>query len=521
MNRTLWHQFEGQSVEGCYLLCELLGAGSFGGVFRSEHRIDQQLVREVAIKLIRPQEKILTRQLPELLRGTNLQHPNVVRCFSAGKTTLKDIELLYLILEFAHEGTLGDCMGPAPLRLEEIEELILNVASGLAYLHGERLVHRDLKPANLLRVNGNWKLSDFGSMRGMGVNSMSITQIQLGTSSYMPPESFDNVVSPAWDLWSLGIVLIQAWNGRLPFAECSEANIQSVIRSKGPVIPENLPEPLNRIVRGCLKNDPRQRWTAREVLAAVEAELKQRARRKAEAETAEHTRPRAGAAVTILNNPPPASGHELWRFRAIVSFLLKLAFIASIAAILALIALSVRSGTNPIQMYQGYRAAKTCLNRPSPGYYIWVADYSDARGKAWHVDSLKRKQFPAVCASPSATTIGEEIVLVGPYPSITAADLARKTARNKPWPYVPSMMRVGLSGLDNLANSRPQGLALFPQTLPSFTTSPSWSRKVNIGSQGQGISSERRGARSYLVGRLQGRGTSREGCAAELRTTSA
>src|SRR5579862_3611984 len=130
VNEALWHQFVGQSVEGSYLLRELLGAGSFGGVFRSEHRVAGQLIREVAVKLVTPDRDNFAYQLPELVRGTNLSHPHVVRCFSAGQIELNRVPLLYLILEYAPEGSLEDRMKRGPLPAEEVEELARHIASG-------------------------------------------------------------------------------------------------------------------------------------------------------------------------------------------------------------------------------------------------------------------------------------------------------------------------------------------------------------------------------------------------------
>jgi serine/threonine protein kinase len=134
VNEALWQQFVGQSVERSYAIRELLGTGSFGGVFRGEHLVAGQLVREVAIKLIAADEQYLKYQLPELVIGTNLSHPNIVRCYSAGEIELNRVQLLYLIVELAQEGSLEDRLKAGPMSSDEVEDLAFQVASGLSYL---------------------------------------------------------------------------------------------------------------------------------------------------------------------------------------------------------------------------------------------------------------------------------------------------------------------------------------------------------------------------------------------------
>jgi serine/threonine protein kinase len=269
MQRDLWRQFLGQSVEGGYTLRALIGAGSFGGVFRAEHVVAGQLVREVAVKLVLPDEARLAYQLPELIRGTNLYHAHVIRYFSAGEIRLNDILLLYIIMELAREGSLEQRLSNQTLSMLEVEELALQTASALAYLHAQPLVHRDVKPGNILRTVTEWKLSDLGTLRDTSA-TVSRTQIQFGSLRYMPPESFEGEVSPAWDLWSLGVVLVQALTGQAPFTASSESHLRQEIATEKPKIPDNLPRSLEPVIRGCLIADPRRRWTARQVIGALE-----------------------------------------------------------------------------------------------------------------------------------------------------------------------------------------------------------------------------------------------------------
>ncbi|MFM6214270.1 serine/threonine protein kinase, partial [Planktothrix sp.] len=88
------------------------------------------------------------------------------------------------------------------------------------YLHhqSEPIVHRDLKPGNVLRVGDKWRLSDFGLVKVIGKNSVMDTINLTGTAGYAPPEAYQGKVATAWDLWSLGIIIVEALTGRLPFS---------------------------------------------------------------------------------------------------------------------------------------------------------------------------------------------------------------------------------------------------------------------------------------------------------------
>ena len=210
------------------------------GVVRSEHIVAGRRGREIAVKLILPREEYLDYQLPEMIKGVGLNHRHIVTCFSAGETKLKEIRLLYVLLELANEGSLADQLKRENLSVRDGEVLGFQLGSALEYLHSEQqrpLVHRDLKPANILRIGSDWKLSDFGTVREMHLTTMSRTEVQFGTSHYMPPESFDYYVSPAWDVWSLGIVLFESLTGTRPFDASSIQELKVQIVEKEAFIP--------------------------------------------------------------------------------------------------------------------------------------------------------------------------------------------------------------------------------------------------------------------------------------------
>jgi eukaryotic-like serine/threonine-protein kinase len=268
LNLQWWRRYEGQVIAGTddrYRLDILLGNGAFGGVFRAA-LIDSPQADPVALKLIYPDSDNKAGQLSELIRGLKMRHANLIHCSDAGMATLEKVDFLYLAMEIADE-TLETRLARGSLTTAEAIDLARQMSSALAFLHDERrLAHRDLKPANILRVAGTWKLSDYGILRQVGAGAYAKTGKAMGTLSYMPPESFDGVVAPTWDIWSLGVILVEALTGKRPFTGTSEAELMAAILSKEPEFQRPIPAPLDVIVRDCLKRDRKLRIRAAAIL---------------------------------------------------------------------------------------------------------------------------------------------------------------------------------------------------------------------------------------------------------------
>ena len=171
MNLSSWKKLLKENIEGKYYLQELLGYGGFGGVYLADEVIDDNVMRQLAVKLIQADDDPETRkkQLEELLHAVNLKHPNLVVSFAPGLCQIKGDRFFYLLMELADE-TLHKRLIKGPLSVPQVREIVLAIASALVYLHKEpaRRVHRDLKPENILRVGKSWEIADFGLMRIIG-----------------------------------------------------------------------------------------------------------------------------------------------------------------------------------------------------------------------------------------------------------------------------------------------------------------------------------------------------------------
>ncbi|WP_017295297.1 choice-of-anchor C family protein [Geminocystis herdmanii] len=262
-NQFLFKMLEGQNIDNKYYLNKLLGSGGFGGVYLADEVVRDRLIRTVALKLIITDNP--DKQLDELIFSTTLNHPNLISCFTCGECNLNGADFLYLLMEQA-DYSLEDELKKGKLSEENVKELVLDITNGLDYLHRQKpiIVHRDLKPGNILRVGDKWKISDFGLVRSLQ-GTASQTTTMMGSMGYAPPEAYEGKISPAWDIWSLGILIIEILTGKLPFDTNDSEHIRKlVINATIPIPP--LTYPFNKIIRECLIKDSENRISAKKII---------------------------------------------------------------------------------------------------------------------------------------------------------------------------------------------------------------------------------------------------------------
>jgi eukaryotic-like serine/threonine-protein kinase len=208
----------GDRIADRYDLEEIVGSGGMSTVFRA---YDTQLERRVAIKILHERfagdDEYVGRFRQEARSVAQLTHPNIVSVIDRGD----DSGSQYIVFEFVDGENLKELIvrsGPLPLR--HAVEIALAVADGLSFAHEHGLVHRDIKPQNvLLGKSGGVKVTDFGIARSLDVeHGLTQTGTVVGSGEYLSPEQANGgVVSPATDVYSLGVVLWEMLTGRVPF----------------------------------------------------------------------------------------------------------------------------------------------------------------------------------------------------------------------------------------------------------------------------------------------------------------
>jgi TonB family protein len=285
-----WKKWEGQVVNGEFRLRQYLGGSDRSAVFLSDRgeRDPQQL----AIKLVPASAENPELQLSWWELAAKLSHPNLLRLIQRGRCQVDGTELFYAVMEYAEE-SLAQILPYRPLTPTEARDTFQPVLEALAYIHAKGFVHGHIKPANIMAVSNQIKLSS-DELCGAGESGRVLGM----PSVYAAPEIVEGGgMSPASDVWSLGMMLVEALTQRLPLSAGTE---QAEV-----IVPETVPEPFFDIASHCLRRDPQRRWTVSEITA----KLQQPRLASVEKETA---RPRKVSAKWGFIAGTVAAGLLLW-----------------------------------------------------------------------------------------------------------------------------------------------------------------------------------------------------------------
>src|SRR5208337_4731606 len=271
IGKTLAHY----EIESC------LGEGGSGVVYRGR---DQRLERQVAIKVLadalRDDELAWARLLREARLASQLNHPHIAAIYDLGEEDGR----AYIAMEYVEGLPLADLIPEGGMPLEQVERYAGQITGALAYAHEQGVIHGDLKGSNIIVTSeGNIKLLDFGLGRRIPRNGMeTVTSNRLplaeagataGTLPYLAPEVLrGNPTSRQSDVWALGVLLYHMASGELPFRGVTPFELSVEIMVGTPSKLEQLPEPLQSMLRGCLEKDPQARNPRLEEISTALAE---------------------------------------------------------------------------------------------------------------------------------------------------------------------------------------------------------------------------------------------------------
>ena len=240
--------YAGSVIDGRFPLVRCLGGTANGSVFLTQ--LADAPSQKAAIKLLRASGLDEDACLAQWNQAKELSHPHLVRMFAAGRCQVGGEDALYAVMEYADE-VLAEVLPDRPLTAEEVREMLSPVLDALAWLHDRGLVHNRLKPANILAVSDQLKLSVDG------IQPAGPTRLRTLTSPYDAPEVALGSVSAASDIWSLGVTVVETLTQRT----------LDWVRSTGvdPVVPPSVPQPFFRIAQHCLRIDPADRCTVKDI----------------------------------------------------------------------------------------------------------------------------------------------------------------------------------------------------------------------------------------------------------------
>jgi serine/threonine-protein kinase len=257
---------------GKYQVKGLLGRGGMGIVYKC---YDEAIDRHIAIKAITKADleaddlnHAIQRFRHEAKAVGRLIHPSIVQIYDYAE----DDQLAYIVMELVNGRTLLEHLKAGDTYdLKAAGDIVRQVLEGMGHAHSQGVIHRDIKPSNIMITEqGAVKIADFGIAR---TESSSLTQVGdiIGTLYYMAPEQFlGGKVTPATDIYSIGVIAYEILVGRRPFVGNNARVMQKVLNE----VPENpsminleLSPAVDRMLQRALAKKPKDRFQSTEEFA--------------------------------------------------------------------------------------------------------------------------------------------------------------------------------------------------------------------------------------------------------------
>jgi len=263
----------GERIGDRYRLLERIGQGGMATVYRAR---DEQLERDVALKVFRRElasAEDLRRQQAEVRILARLTHPSLVTLYDA----VSDADgRAALVLEYVPGSDVRRRLADGAMPPPTVGAIGRDVARALAHIHSRGVVHRDVAPGNILLPRSepsgravDAKLTDLGIARLVDEGRVTSTGGVVGTPQYLSPEQAQGErLTPASDIYSLGLVLLECLTGERAFPGSAVESAVARI-AHDPAIPERVGPGWRELLAAMTRRDPEHRPTA----AAVADEL--------------------------------------------------------------------------------------------------------------------------------------------------------------------------------------------------------------------------------------------------------
>lgn len=259
--------------DGRYRLGRVLGRGGYARVYEA---VDTSLGRTVALKVIDgegadPADAARVRSEIRLL--ASLSHPSLVTLYDARLASTP----AYLSMELIAGPTLADLIARGPIGEADVARTGAEIAEAFAVIHSRGIVHRDVKPSNILVRPGahagetpRATLADFGIASLVGSTRLTKAETVVGTAAYLSPEQARGMpAAPGSDVYSLGLVLLEALTGRRPFAGRTPHEALAARLAAAPEIPAHLSDAWRDVLERMTATNPAERPDAAGLIAAL------------------------------------------------------------------------------------------------------------------------------------------------------------------------------------------------------------------------------------------------------------
>ena len=255
----------------------LLGRGSFGEVYKVKRFKDQ---KEYVMKQIRVDDMTTSEQreaISECNIMASLKHTHICKYYDS----FIDSGLLNIVMEFCPHGDLQQMLSKHKATLDDVHinsrnylrepqvwKYLLEIASGLFYMHHKKVIHRDLKSANIfLGTGGSVKIGDLGVAKRLD-NTNAFAESFVGTPYYLSPELCEKrPYNRLSDIWALGVILYELMTFKHPFdAKNHAALIMKILHGKYAPPPHDVySHDLRLVLNGLLNRDLKKRLTLKKL----------------------------------------------------------------------------------------------------------------------------------------------------------------------------------------------------------------------------------------------------------------
>jgi serine/threonine-protein kinase len=254
---------------------EILGTIAKGEVCSVYRARDTCLQRLVALKVFHQNtQPALQAHCPEIEVWASLDHPNIVSLYSLGEYQGQR----YMAMQWIDGDPLTRSL-PQFLGDESAAAwLLAKVAQAVDHVHQRGFLHRDLTPENvLLDADGEPYLIGFDRARPLAAEpGPKEESAVMGSIAHLAPEQvkFTQPLTPAVDVYALGVILFQLLTNRIPFQGKTALDILMQKMEHDPERPSlhdpDLDPELEAICLKCLGRDPRSRYSAAGLADALE-----------------------------------------------------------------------------------------------------------------------------------------------------------------------------------------------------------------------------------------------------------
>ncbi len=277
------YRFEtGTVLAGRYRIVDVAGEGGMGVVYVAD---DLELSERVALKTLHAgaaaEEREVARLRREVQLARRVTHPNVCRIYDAGRHE----DIVFVTMELLEGETLTSYVfAKGRLQPDEAAAIMRQLCAGLQAAHDAGVIHRDFKSGNVMLVRRGSDMraviTDFGLAR-TSVPTLDALASQggriIGTPAYMAPEQIEGAdVTPAADIYALGVVAFELITGELPFRDTSMGGLLRRLREPPPTPREHVADVDARwegVILRCLARDPKDRFlSASDVARALDGQ---------------------------------------------------------------------------------------------------------------------------------------------------------------------------------------------------------------------------------------------------------